>query len=110
MPRTASPAISGMVKMNYAAAGARFDDVQQRRRSPTSTPAGTSDEPEHGHWSAAPGRTRFIEVAQQQPVPDADDEAGSEDERPIMNHDERLADGDERVGICTRRIPPQRHN
>jgi hypothetical protein len=42
------------------------------------------------------------QVAQQQPVPDADDEAGSEQERPIMERDQRRADRDERAGIRAR--------
>ena len=43
------------------------------------------------------------QVAQQQPVPDADHEAGSEQERPVVDGDQRLADRQERVGVRARR-------
>jgi hypothetical protein len=58
----------------------------------------------------APSQTGTHQVAQQQPVPDADDEAGSEQERPIMERDQRLADRGERAGIRARSLLPQRHN
>ena len=45
------------------------------------------------------------QVAQDQPVPDADDEAGPELERPVLDRGERLS---EHAGI--RRVLPQRHD
>ena len=60
----------------------------------------TNDESQQGH---APGhQARAVhQVAQYQPVPDADDEARSEQKRSIMERDERLDDGEERAGIRT---------
>ena len=54
---------------------------------------------------------RVHQVAQDQPVADADDEAGSEQERPVMERDKRLADRDERAGIRARSsLLAQRHD
>jgi hypothetical protein len=51
------------------------------------------------------------QVAQDQPVADAHREAGPEQERPTMERDQRLTDGDERGGIRARSSPlSQRHD
>src|SRR5918997_184136 len=66
-------------------------------------------------WSRSSATRRMAgpvhQVAQQQPVPDADYEAGTEQERSIMERDERLADRDERAGIRARGgLLPQRQD
>src|SRR5829696_8650265 len=51
--------------------------------------------------------------AQDQPVPDADDPAGAEQERPVMDRDQRLAGGHERARIPTGssgEVLPQGHD
>src|SRR5215203_2554543 len=68
----------------------------------------TADEPQHGHGPRHQGGT-VHQVAQHQPVPDADDEAGSEQARPFMERDQRLTGGDERSGIRARSLLAQRH-
>jgi hypothetical protein len=68
-----------------------------------------SDEPQHGHASRnAAGLVH--QVAQDQPVSDADNEAWPEYERPITDGDERLGGRDERAGIRARSRVPQRHD
>ncbi len=86
-----------------------LDDPEQDADDP-SDEQGTGDEPQHGHapWHESGA---VHQVAQNQPVPDADDEAGSEQERPIMERDQRLADRDERGGIRARSsLLAQRHD
>ena len=51
------------------------------------------------------------QVAEYQPVPDADDPAWPEQERPVVDRDERPADGDERArAACASDVLPQRHD
>jgi hypothetical protein len=47
------------------------------------------------------------EVAEDEPASDADDEAGAEQERPVMDRDEGPADGDQRAGVGARGVLPQ---
>ena len=91
--------------------GAWLDDPEQDADE-ASEEHRAGDEPQHGHGPWHQGGA-VHQVAQQQPVADADDEAWPEEERPIMNGDERLADRDERGGICARSsrdVLPQRHD
>jgi hypothetical protein len=55
---------------------------------PRSADQRTSDEPQHGHppWHQAGS---VHQVAEQESVPDADNEAGSEQRRPIIDRDQR---------------------
>jgi hypothetical protein len=66
------------------------------------------DEPQQSHapWHQA---RAVHQVAQNQPVADAYNKAGSEQERPIMKCDERRADCEERAGIRARSLLAQRH-
>ena len=84
-------------------------DDPQHDGSPRSDDQGTSYEPQHGHapWHESGG---VHQVAQYQPVTDADHEAGSEQERPAMERDQRLAGRDERAGIRARSLLAQRHD
>src|SRR5215207_3370201 len=70
--------------------GVWLDDVEQHG-DPGSAEQGTSDEPQHGHAAWHQARPVY-QVAQDQPIPDADNEARPEQERPIMDRDERSAD------------------
>src|SRR5215213_8935729 len=77
---------------------------------PRSYEQGPGDEPQHGKVPWYEPRA-VHHVAQDQPVADADDEAGSEQERPIMERDQRLADRDERAGIrASGSLLAQRHD
>jgi hypothetical protein len=70
---------------------------------------GASDKPQHGHASrneAGP----IHQVAQDQPVSDADNEAWPEYERPVRDRDERPGGRDERAGIRARSLGPQRND
>jgi hypothetical protein len=68
-----------------------------------------ADQPEHGH---APRHQAGAvhQVAQDQPVADADDEPGTEQERPVLDGDERLAGHDERAGVAARGVLAQRQD
>src|SRR5829696_10288882 len=102
MPRTNnSQRNSGMVAMSCHAPPC-LDDPEQHA-DPRSDDQGTADEPQHGHgpWHESGG---VHQVAQQQPLPHADKEAGSEPEGPIMERHKRLADRDERGGIRARSL------
>jgi hypothetical protein len=73
---------------------------------------GAADEPQHGH--TAWHETRAIhQVTQQHPVPDASKDAGTKQERPVMERDQRLAGGDEQGSICVGsagEVLPQGHD
>ena len=89
-------------------ATAAFVDDVEHHGDPRNADQRTSDEPQHGHASrneAGP----VHQVAQDQPVSDADNEARPEYERPITDRDERLCVGDERAGIRARSLLAQRH-
>jgi hypothetical protein len=78
----------------------RLEDPEQYAHE-TGEEHGAGDEPQHGHapWHQAGA---VHQVAQDQPVADAHHEAGPEQERPIMERDERLADREERAGVRAR--------
>ena len=91
--------------------GAWLADVKQHG-DPRSAQQGTCDEPQYGHapWHQA---GPVHQVAQDQPVPDADNEAWPEEESPIMDRDERPADRHERTRISAaslREVLPQHHD
>ena len=88
--------------------GARLDDPEHRGGR-IRTQHRTRDEPQHGQAPRHQAGS-VHQVAQQHPVPDADDEAGPERERPSMHRDERRADREERAGIRARGLLPQRHD
>jgi hypothetical protein len=81
----------------------RFDDVEQDG-DPRGADQRPSDEPQHRHarWHQA---GPVHEVTEHQPVADADDEAGAEDERPVVEGDERPSDRVERRGVGRLRPP-----
>src|SRR4051812_33311116 len=81
MPSDNSQKNSGMVAITCHPPPC-LDDPEQDGDS-RGDDQGTADEPQHCHrpWHKSGG---VHQVAQYQPVADADDEAGSEQERPIM--------------------------
>ena len=98
--------ISGMVAMPCTGSGP--DDAEEdgdpRRRDQRST-----DDADQRH--AARHQARPVhQVAQDQPGPEAVDEAGSEQERPVVDRDERLADRRRAMPHRRRAVLPQRHD
>jgi hypothetical protein len=89
--------------------GARLEDVEQHS-GPRGDDQRTSDEPQDRHAPRYEARS-VHQVAQDQPVPDADDPARPEQERPVVDRDERPADRNERTRTaCASDVPPQRHD
>src|SRR5918994_3399678 len=73
-------------------------DDPEYRGDPRRHDQRTADESQHGQ---APGHESggVHQVAQTQPVPYADYEAGSEQERPVMERHQRIADRHQRAAI-----------
>ena len=84
-------------------AAARFFSAESGSTTPSSAAIppeknGTGDEPQHGHaprHQAGP----VHQPAEDEPVPDADNEARAQQERPVMECDQRLADRHQRARI-----------
>jgi hypothetical protein len=91
--------------------GVRLDDAEQCG-GPASEEHGTCDEPQQGHaprHQAGP----VHQPAKDQPVPDADNEARPEQERPVMDRDQRPAGRHERARISagsSREVLSQGHD